>query len=75
MILDFISLMLLHLEIRNYTLINQICAYLSSGFNVITGEIGVGKSIILDALGLLLGNRSDSRIAPKNKKMHYRSNL
>lgn len=51
--------MLEHLEIRNYALIENLSVDFSSGFNVITGETGSGKSIILGALGLLMGEKAD----------------
>ena len=53
--------MLRHLFIKNYTLIDQLDIDFFPGFSVITGETGAGKSIILGALGLLLGNRADVR--------------
>ncbi|MCR4675885.1 MAG: DNA repair protein RecN [Sphaerochaetaceae bacterium] len=52
--------MLEHLEIRNFALIENLSADFHEGFNVITGETGAGKSIILGALGLLMGERADS---------------
>lgn len=51
--------MLEHLEIKNYALIENLSVDFSSGFNVITGETGAGKSIILGALGLLMGEKAD----------------
>ncbi len=61
--------MLKHLYIKNYTLIDQLDIAFHSGFSVITGETGAGKSIILGAIGLLLGNRADSKqIKPGEKK-------
>ena len=53
--------MLRHLTIRNYTLIDALDLELDAGLTVITGETGAGKSIVLDALGLALGNRADNR--------------
>lgn len=53
--------MLKQLYIRNFTLINELNIKFYSGFSVITGETGAGKSIILGAIGLLLGNRADTR--------------
>ena len=53
--------MLTHLYIRNYTLIEQLDIDFGSGFSVITGETGAGKSIILGAIGLLLGQRADMK--------------
>ncbi len=51
--------MLEHLEIRNFALIENLSVDFSDGFNVITGETGSGKSIILGALGLLMGEKAD----------------
>lgn len=51
--------MLRHLYIKNYALIDELDLDLHQGFSVITGETGAGKSIILGALGLLLGSRAD----------------
>lgn len=53
--------MIKSLHISNYALISQIDIDFDAGFNIITGETGAGKSIILGALSLLLGGRSDSR--------------
>jgi DNA repair protein RecN (Recombination protein N) len=53
--------MLKHLYIKNYTLIDELDITFSSGFSVITGETGAGKSIILGAIGLLLGQRADTK--------------
>jgi DNA repair protein RecN (Recombination protein N) len=54
--------MLQSLYIRNYALIDTLDIAFSDGFSVITGETGAGKSIILGAIGLLLGARADSRV-------------
>jgi DNA repair protein RecN (Recombination protein N) len=51
--------LLTHLSINNYALINQLDIDFSSGLSIITGETGAGKSILLGALGLVLGNRAD----------------
>ena len=53
--------MLRQLYIRNYTLIDTLDIQLHSGFSVITGETGAGKSIILGAIALLLGQRADPK--------------
>ena len=47
--------MLTHLFIRNYVLIDNLELDLSPGLTIITGETGAGKSILLGAIGLLLG--------------------
>ena len=52
--------MLKHLTINNYVLIESLDIDLQPGFSVMTGETGAGKSIILGALGLLMGQRADS---------------
>lgn len=53
--------MLKQLYIKNFTLIDELDIKLYPGFSVITGETGAGKSIILGAIGLLLGNRADTK--------------
>ncbi len=53
--------MLSQLYIKNFTLIDELDMEFRSGFSVITGETGAGKSIILGAIGLLLGQRADSK--------------
>ena len=53
--------MLKHLYIKNFTLIDELDISLYDGFSVITGETGAGKSIILGAIALLLGQRADSK--------------
>ena len=54
--------MLKHLTIRNYALIKHLELDPSPSLNVITGETGAGKSIMLGALGLLMGNRADTKV-------------
>ncbi len=53
--------MLKHLYIKNFTLIDELDIEFRQGFSVITGETGAGKSIILGAIALLLGQRADSK--------------
>ena len=61
--------MLTQLSINNYALINQLSIDFSSGLSIITGETGAGKSILLGALGLVLGNRADlSSLKDTSKK-------
>ena len=60
--------MLVHLTIRNYALIRHLELKPSPSLNAITGETGAGKSIILGALGLLLGNRADSKVLLDEKE-------
>ncbi len=58
--------MLRSLFIQNYALIERLDIDFGSGFSVITGETGAGKSIILGAIGLLLGQRADIRVIRAN---------
>ena len=51
--------MLKSIYIQNYALIDTLDINFNTGFSVITGETGAGKSIILGAIGLLLGQRAD----------------
>ena len=59
--------MLRHLFIKNYTLIDELDIDFHEGFSVITGETGAGKSIVLGAIGLLLGQRADSKAIKAGK--------
>jgi DNA repair protein RecN (Recombination protein N) len=54
--------MLVSLEINNFALIKKLKIDFSSGFTIITGETGAGKSIILGALDLLRGRRTDAKV-------------
>ena len=68
--------MLTSLSIKNYALIEDINIDLQSGFTIITGETGAGKSIMLGALGLLLGDRADfSSIRNTDKKCVIEGNF
>ena len=61
--------MLKRLHISNYALIDELDVSFESGFNVITGETGAGKSILLGALGFALGDRADTNVLyDKDKK-------
>lgn len=60
--------MIKNLRIENYALIEKLDIDLYSGFSVITGETGAGKSIILGAIGLLLGQRADSKSIKTGEK-------
>ena len=52
--------MLVELNVKNFAIIDELQLRFSSGFNVLTGETGAGKSIIIDAVSNLLGGRADS---------------
>jgi len=61
--------MIISLSIKNFALIDQLTIDFTSGFSIITGETGAGKSIILGALGLVLGKRADlSSLKNANEK-------
>ena len=60
--------MLKHLTIRNYALIKHLEMEPSANLNVITGETGAGKSIMLGAIGLLMGNRADTKVLWNEKE-------
>ena len=59
--------MIKQLYIKNFTLIEEQTTTFDAGFSVITGETGAGKSIILGAIGLLLGNRADTKLIKADK--------
>jgi DNA repair protein RecN (Recombination protein N) len=52
--------MLSELSIRDFAIIDRLELKIHPGFNVLTGETGAGKSIVIDAVGLLLGERADA---------------
>ncbi|WP_213661808.1 DNA repair protein RecN [Stutzerimonas stutzeri] len=54
--------MLVHLSVHNYAIVEHLDLELKRGMSVISGETGAGKSIMLDALGLALGDRADSSV-------------
>ncbi len=61
--------MLGSLYVKNYAIIDEVTISFRPGYNVITGETGAGKSILLGALGLIMGNRADRQVLhdPKSK--------
>ncbi len=72
--------MLTHLYIKNFTLIDTLDIDFHKGFSVITGETGAGKSIILGAINMLLGQRADTKMVKLGQQKciieaSFRSNL
>ncbi len=63
--------MLSQLTIKNIAIIDDLTFTLDDGFNVLTGETGAGKSIIVDGIGLLLGNRASSSMIRHGKDRAY----
>lgn len=63
--------MLKSLSVKNYALISYMHIDFDAGLNIITGETGAGKSILLGALGLILGKRADSSIVHNTKEKCY----
>jgi DNA repair protein RecN (Recombination protein N) len=57
--------MLKSFEVKDYALIEHISVEFGSGLNIITGETGAGKSILIDAMGLLLGERASTEVVRK----------
>ena len=58
--------MLKVLKVDNYVLIKSLHFSPSEGFNIITGETGAGKSILIGALGLILGERADTQVVAES---------
>ena len=56
------------MSVENYALIDQLDIAFAPGLNIITGETGAGKSILLGALGLILGNRADVSVLRHNDR-------
>ena len=54
--------MLAELRLENYAVIDNVVIEFASGLNLLTGETGAGKSILIDALGLLLGEKASSDV-------------
>ncbi|MBT8099294.1 MAG: AAA family ATPase, partial [Gammaproteobacteria bacterium] len=60
--------MLTHLQVRDFAIIDQVAVDFASGMTVLTGETGAGKSILVDALGLVLGERGSSQLVRSGAK-------
>ena len=54
--------MLLELVVENYAVVERLRVHFHAGLNLLTGETGSGKSIVVDALGLLLGSRASAEM-------------
>ena len=63
--------MITSLSINNFALIEKLGIDFSDGFSIITGETGAGKSILLGALGLVLGKRADLSSLKQRREMCY----
>ena len=64
--------MLMNLKVRDFAIIDQIDIEFDSGMTVLTGETGAGKSILVDALGLVLGERGSSKaVRPGAKRAEF----
>ncbi|HEC22477.1 MAG TPA: DNA repair protein RecN [Chloroflexi bacterium] len=61
--------MLTELTIKDFAIIDQLTLRFAKGFNILTGETGAGKSIILDAIPLLLGSRADNSVVRSGAKL------
>ena len=60
--------MLSELRIQNFAIIDRLDIQFAAGFNVITGETGAGKSIMIDAVDMMLGGRADSTLSAPGRK-------
>ena len=63
--------MLKSFEVKDYALIEHISVEFGSGLNIITGETGAGKSILIDAMSLLLGERASTQVVRKGAQKSY----
>ena len=63
--------MLQHLHVKNFALIDDAAVDFGRGLNVLTGETGAGKSILIDALGSALGQRAGSEVIRKGAESAY----
>ena len=63
--------MLMHLSVKNLALIDQINLDFDRGLNILTGETGAGKSIIIDAVNLILGDRADRDLIQTGKGLRF----
>ena len=63
--------MLKSLEIKDYALIDHINIGFEKGLNIITGETGAGKSILVDAMSLLLGERASTDVIRKGTQKSF----
>lgn len=63
--------MLQQLSISNYALIDQLDISFGNGLSIITGETGAGKSIVIGALSLILGQRADTKVIRDESKKRW----
>jgi DNA repair protein RecN (Recombination protein N) len=60
--------MLLGLNLKNFAIIDDLSINFGKGLNIITGETGAGKSIILDAINIILGDRTTADVVKSGKE-------
>lgn len=65
--------MLIHLHVKNFALIDEIEADFTHGLNILTGETGAGKSILLGSINLALGGKADRIPSVRVASMHLSS--
>ena len=65
--------MLISLEVRDFAIVDQISVEFEPGMTVLTGETGAGKSILVDAVGLVLGERGGSQLVRSGAKRWTRT--
>ncbi|MBK9735022.1 MAG: AAA family ATPase [Saprospiraceae bacterium] len=70
-IFTFVANMLKKIEIQNYAIIDRLEIFFPDGLTIITGETGAGKSILLGALGLIMGKRADTKVLFDQDKKCY----
>ena len=68
--------MLLEITIKNFAIIEEISLNFENGMTVLTGETGAGKSIIIDAMNLMLGARASSEVVRiRHRRLKFRASF
>ncbi|MBU4450801.1 MAG: AAA family ATPase, partial [Actinobacteria bacterium] len=60
--------MLKELQVRNFAVIDDVTVKFGNGLNILTGETGAGKTLIIEAINLLIGERADSDLIRENEE-------